>query len=186
MPDLRQAVDPEEWPAQIAFVRRLARSLVSDLDGAEDVAQETWLAWLSSPPRHAATLRAWLARVVRNVVRMRNRGDGRRHARERSSVRTASPLSTADAVAQVDLHRRVVERVLALDEPIAWSSCCASSSSGRSTEVAQALAIPVETVKTRQKRACNGCARNCWGMSARSAASAMVDVTTSRNGSTRC
>jgi RNA polymerase sigma-70 factor (ECF subfamily) len=153
LPDLRQAIDPEEWPARIAFVRRLARSLVSDLDGAEDVAQETWLAWLRAPPRQATTLRGWLGRVVRNVVRMRNRGDGRRLARERASARTTSPPSTADAVAQVELHRRVVERVLALDEPHREVIVLRFFEQRSLDEVAQALAVPVETVKTRQKRA---------------------------------
>ena len=58
-----------------AFLRGLARSLVFDVDAADDVEQETWRAALEHPPRDLRSPRGWLATIARNVVRARLRSD---------------------------------------------------------------------------------------------------------------
>jgi DNA-directed RNA polymerase specialized sigma24 family protein len=58
------------------WVRSLARRLVLDENDADDVEQETWRMAVERPPRHAGSLRAWLAVVVRNAAR----GSGRRRS----------------------------------------------------------------------------------------------------------
>ena len=58
------------------WVRRLALALVKNPDDADELAQETWEAALSRPPREAGPLRPWLAGVVRNLARMRARSSG--------------------------------------------------------------------------------------------------------------
>lgn len=58
------------------FVVRLARSLVRGAEEAEDYVQETYLAAAASPPRHAENPRGWLARVLRNAIRMGRRRPG--------------------------------------------------------------------------------------------------------------
>ena len=45
------------------WVRRLALALVRDPDDADELAQETWEAALSRPPRESGPLRPWLAGV---------------------------------------------------------------------------------------------------------------------------
>ena len=99
------------------FVQALARSLLRDPHAAEDVAQETMLAALRKPPPRNGNLRAWLGRVARNLALTRRRGERRRAARERSA-KGAEPLpSPEEGVARLELQRKVVDAVLALDEP---------------------------------------------------------------------
>jgi len=66
----------------IAALRRLARGLLYDRHGAEDVVQEAWLAALASGPR-SMPLGAWLACTVRRLAQNRRRAEARRRERER-------------------------------------------------------------------------------------------------------
>ena len=67
-----RVIREEDLLAQMGWVRDLARALVRDPALAEDVAQEAWLTATLRPPRSyegEGGLRAWLATVVRNLVR---------------------------------------------------------------------------------------------------------------------
>jgi DNA-directed RNA polymerase specialized sigma24 family protein len=77
------------------WVRRLARSLVSDPGEAEELVQESWLAAARRPPR-AGPLRGWLAEVVRNAARERARRESRRagHASPSSLQSRTAPYQT--------------------------------------------------------------------------------------------
>src|SRR5262245_7778646 len=99
------------------FVRGLVRALVSDPHHADDVTQDTWLAALENPPRDASALRSWLARVARRLAARFRRDERRRRRREEASARPEALPSTAEAVERETLRRRVVDAVLALDEP---------------------------------------------------------------------
>ncbi|MHC4729950.1 MAG: RNA polymerase sigma factor, partial [Planctomycetota bacterium] len=107
----------EELVAHRGFVRALARRLVLDPDRADDVAQETLLAALAAPPRDRGALRGWLARVARNVAYRMLRDDERRRRREARRARPDRERPTGDVVADLQLHREVVDALLALDEP---------------------------------------------------------------------
>src|SRR5258705_5106873 len=101
--------------AEMAWVQRLARSLVRDPNIADEVAQDAWLHALERPPRHAfgrPGLRAWLSRVTRTLARQSMRSDARRTLREQSAARSESDVSARDSVARASLHPR---RVLALN-----------------------------------------------------------------------
>ncbi len=114
-------LDAELLLAQTGWVRALARALVRDPSRAEDVAQEALLAAVARPPTEARTellLRAWLARVVRNLARFAARGEARRSERERDAARADRAPAADEIVARADGHRRVVEAVMALDEPL--------------------------------------------------------------------
>ncbi len=155
----------ESLLAHADWARALARRLVSD-DVADDVVQETWLAALRSPPHAAArgTGRAWLATVLRNVVRRRARAAARRTAhehaaalepatRERAAPGARETTAAGEIVARAEAHRRVVDAVLALDEPyratvlLRWFDGLAVG------EIAARTGTPVETVRTRLRRA---------------------------------
>jgi RNA polymerase sigma-70 factor (ECF subfamily) len=155
MTDARPALDPADWTTHVEFVRRLARSLVADRADADDLEQEAWLAWMRSPPDHVGASRGWLARVVANLARMGARSRTRREQRERIVVARGPRHAAAadDSVAQIELHRRVVERVLALAEPYRAVVVLRFFEQRSLAEIAQRLALPLETVKTRQKRA---------------------------------
>ena len=85
---------PELLLAHAGFVRRTAHALLGGDDRVDDVVQDTFMAALTSGPRSSASIRAWLAGVVRNLaltVRRRDSSRGRREAvaasRERSLPR---------------------------------------------------------------------------------------------------
>lgn len=115
-----RAIRAEALLAEMAWVQGLARSLVRDSNLADDVAQDAWLQALERPPRHAhggPGLRAWLASVTRTLARQSMRAEARRAGRERTAARSESRSSTAEIVARGSMHQRLVEAVMALDEP---------------------------------------------------------------------
>jgi DNA-directed RNA polymerase specialized sigma24 family protein len=83
--------------SQLDWVERLAAHLVRDHSSAEDLAQATLTVALTEPPRidlGARGLRAWLAQVMRNVLRQGARSDARSARRPaRCSGRTAQALT---------------------------------------------------------------------------------------------
>ncbi|MBK6942877.1 MAG: sigma-70 family RNA polymerase sigma factor [Planctomycetes bacterium] len=135
-----------------AFLRGLARSLVFDVDAADDVEQETWRAALEHPPRDLRSPRGWLATIARNVVRARLRSDQRRDRREQAAARPEAVPSAADIAARESIRSDVVDAVLGL-EPIYRDVVLLRFYDDRPPrEIARILDLPVETVRTREKR----------------------------------
>ncbi|MEX1024242.1 MAG: RNA polymerase sigma factor [Planctomycetota bacterium] len=99
------------------FVRAVVRGLLSDEGRVQDVVQETWLTALQRPPRAGSSLRAWLARVAKNLARDSHRSTGRRTARERMVARGESVESVDTTFERLAGQREVVDVVLALKEP---------------------------------------------------------------------
>ncbi len=114
-----RAVPEPELLANLAWVQALARGLVADAATAEDVAQDTWLAALERPPRRTsgAGLRAWLRQVVRTMARQSARSAASRGKRERSVARPEAEPSAFDVVGRAATQQRIVDAVMALDEP---------------------------------------------------------------------
>ncbi|MCI0339867.1 MAG: sigma-70 family RNA polymerase sigma factor [Planctomycetales bacterium] len=143
---------PESLLAHGDFVRGLARSLLWDPELADDVVQQAFLAALSRPPLDAARPRAWLAAVVRNLAAKALRGASRRAAREAAAARSEGVPSTAEVVERESVRRRVVEAVLALEEPYRGAILLRFYEDLPPREIAARLGEPVETVKTHVKR----------------------------------
>ncbi len=144
----------ERLLSESVWLASLARALLGrDEDAVDDVVQEARLAALQSAPADPEHARAWLARVTRNfALRVRLRRS-RRERRERvAAVHEAQP-STLDLVARVNAQRRVAAAVVALEEPyrsvvlLRWFDALPVK------DVAERLGVPVETVRTRLKRA---------------------------------
>ena len=101
------------------FLARITRRLVRAGEDADDAMQDTWLRVLERPPRNAANLPAWLARVTRNRL-----GEGRRR-RQRVDVQPLElvpDLAANQASAEAELERATLARtvanaVLELEEP---------------------------------------------------------------------
>lgn len=167
------ALEIEALLAQAPYVRSLARALVFDAHLARDVEQETLLAALSHGPRERGALRAWLAVAVRNFATKVWRSDARREQRERRSARAESAVpSPAEVLEREDLRRALVERVLELDAPLRDVLVLRFFDELPPREIARRLGLPLETVRTREKRAlallrqrldrrCGG--REAWG-----------------------
>jgi RNA polymerase sigma factor (sigma-70 family) len=146
-------IDPEELLAHAGWVRKLARRLVGDSQSADDVLQQTLLTAMEHEPRPGVPLRPWLARIARNFSLRTIRSEERRARHESLALsRTTSP-SPGDSVARAEMFDEVVQAVLAL-EPIYRDVVIARFFDGLAiAEVAARLGVPVETVRTRLRRA---------------------------------
>ncbi len=134
------------------WMRGLARRLVGE-DGADDVEQQAWLAALRSPPLHAGSVRGWLATVVRNAARQRDRSASRRRYREAHVDVAAHAPATDSVVAKADAHQRVSRAVMDLEEPYRTTVLLRFFEDLPPRDVATRMGVPVETVRTRTRRA---------------------------------
>lgn len=137
---------------QDGFVRALARSLLADRASADDVAQEAWLTALERGGE-ADSLPRWLAGVVKNLSVKRRRGEERRARRERASARPEATPSAAEILEREAARARVVEAVLALEEPYREAVLLRYFENLPPRAIARRRSLPVETVRTRLKRA---------------------------------
>lgn len=148
--------DPaRDLQADTAWVRRLARSLAADLHGAEDLAQEAWVAALArpgGPPEPEGERRAWLAGVLRNIASKSRRGAARRAGREQRAARPEAADPAADLVARAALHRDLVDAVMALDEPFRSAVLLRYLEDLPPRAIARRLGLPARTVASRLAR----------------------------------
>jgi RNA polymerase sigma factor (sigma-70 family) len=151
MTDAMRPLSVETLLAERAWVEGLARSLVADDATAADVVQQTWLAAVESPPRSSP--RGWLARVVRNAAFQSHRAAARRVRHESAAPSHEPEPSPADTVARAEAHRRVVDAVMALEEPYRTAVLLRFFEGLESADVARRTGVPVETARTRIKRA---------------------------------
>ncbi len=152
------AVRVEDLLAHREWVRTLARALASDLASADDIEQETWLEALHAPPPDARNLRAWLAVVVRHRAYKRTRAATRREHHETAqhataSVRKGSGAAPVDVVAAAEAQQRVVAAVLRLAEPYRSTLLLRFYEDLGPGVIAARTGTPVETVRTRVRRA---------------------------------
>jgi RNA polymerase sigma-70 factor (ECF subfamily) len=99
-----------------AFMNRLARALARGHD-ADDLVQDAYVSALCHPPDPDRPARPWLAQVVRNVMRMRVRGEARRREREAAWDEGRAVPTPEELLERAHAHRALAEQVLLLDEP---------------------------------------------------------------------
>ena len=155
-PGNADAVSIDDLLEHMGFIRTLARDLVGDVGEAEDVAQETLLAALERPPAVRRDVHGLIRGIVRNVYRMRVRGDVRRERREQvvRDVSGSDPKSvTDDAILRAERRTELVQAVMRLAEPYRSAIVLRYMEELAPSEIAVALDAPVATVKTRLVRA---------------------------------
>lgn len=150
--DHSQPLDSQNLFAQAAWVHRLAHSLVADPNAADDLAQDTWLTVLQSPPRDGASPRGWLATVLENLRRQERRGEARRRTREQTAARTEAQPDTLDVLARAAMHRELVEAVMSLREPFRTTILLRFFDEKPPRDIARELGVPVHTVNSRLQR----------------------------------
>lgn len=147
-----------EITQHMGFVRRLARSLVGDVDLADDLTQSALVAALERQPEPGRGMRAWLAGVVKNLARV--------HFRREQRGGTREPMSVADDVAEWEIKREpieatvargelvelVVKSVMSLDEPYRTVVLARYLDEKSPPEIARMLDRPLETVQTQLRR----------------------------------
>ena len=147
----RDPKDLAELAAQSAWARRLAIALARDVQAGEDLAQEAMLASLRHQP--SGNARSWLARVLRNLARLRRRSEGRRDAREREAARPDSPDDPALVLQRIELQEALLGAVRALPEPYRNTILLRWFEELEPEEIARRTDTPVRTVHTRLHRA---------------------------------
>lgn len=147
-------IDPQTLLEHGAFVRALVRSLIADEHRADDVEQQTWLAALRRPPRRVDRARAFLAIVAKNFARRAHRDERRRDERTRECAEFDDVAPSPDEVLELEARRkRVIDAVLKLEPPYRSVVLMRYVSDLSPAEIATRLGVPLETVKTRLKRA---------------------------------
>lgn len=141
----------EELLQHAGWLRGLARRLVGEAH-ADDVLQETWKTALERPPRSRAALPAWLAQVARNAARQIRRSETARHRREAKSARADIDMSAAAVVERADLHRLMVDEVMALDEPYRQVLLLRWFEEREPVEIAALVGMSAGTVRSQLKR----------------------------------
>jgi RNA polymerase sigma factor (sigma-70 family) len=146
-----ERVDPELLLTQTRWLRALAHGLAQP-GSADDLVQETWLAALQSGggERNPA---AWLAGVARNLARRARRSEESRPRRERAAARPEALPATDELVAEGELQRRLIEAVMALEEPQRSTVLLRYFRGLSGEEIARAQGVPSATVRTRLARA---------------------------------
>jgi len=146
------AFDAESLLAHRTWLAHVARALVAKSDEVDDVIQQTYAQALTHPPHHATNLRAWLGTIARNVVRSDARSRTAREARE-LAIAPAPPVENPhDAVERAELQRRVVNAVLALDEPYRSALILRFFEEQDVATIAQRMSTGENTVRTRLRR----------------------------------
>ena len=157
--------DPEseglgELIAHSGFVQSLAAHLLARTDGAEDVAQETWMAAMQS--RRAGelsgrSLKAWLAQVVRRKafrLRTRERSRGLREERYGQELAERGGEGSPESHSlRAETIQRVTAAVLALKEPYQQTVLLRFYENLADQDIAKRMGVPVATVRSRLQRA---------------------------------
>lgn len=134
-----------------AFVRGVARAVLRDADLADDVVQQTWLAARGSGACDPSP--GLLATIARRLAINLRRSRERRVEREQRAAVDSVVPSPQQILECEEERRRVVEAVLALDEPYRAVVLLRHFDELPPRAIAARLRLPVETVKTRLKRA---------------------------------
>lgn len=143
----------EEMLAHAPWLRQLAGTLVAGGAAADDLVQETWLRALERPPRDAGAVRAWLARVARNLSHNVRRGQARRSVHESAVVSAEAELDPARIAEELEAQRVLAEAVLRLEEPLRSTVVLRWFRGLDSRAIARVQGVPEGTVRWRQKRA---------------------------------
>lgn len=150
-------VDPalERLLQQDPFVRGLARQLVRDSHAADDAVQATWLAALQNGPEgpDERDVRGFLATVLRRLVGKHRRTERREVVRRQRRAQDAVVPSPEEILAREAQRAEVVRLVLALEPAQRDVVLLRFFENLPPRAIAVRLAIPVETVRTRLKRA---------------------------------
>ncbi|MCK6446413.1 MAG: sigma-70 family RNA polymerase sigma factor [Planctomycetes bacterium] len=143
----------DEVLAEEGFIRSLAKKLARDDELANDVFQETLLAAIRRPRKPNAPLRSWIARVVHNRVVQTHRHRVRREKHESLFEDDRSELSPAEVAERDGVRAHVVRAVEEMDEPYRSAIVLRFYEDLEPREMAARLGVPVETARTRVKRA---------------------------------
>ena len=151
---MTRSIDSQALTEALAAESQLhafARALAKDEHSARDLMQHAWLRSLEQGVRD--NLGGFLRRVMRNRAIDDHRTGERRTRRERATARAATVPSTDEMVAREQLRRRLADAVTGLEEPYRTTIWLRFFEDRTPRDVAKHMDVPVETVRTRTRRA---------------------------------
>lgn len=153
MTDIPSRLDLDRLIEERPRLKALARRLLADEHGAEDVVQDAWIKALERPPRQASSVGAWMHEVVRTLALKRSQGE--RRSREREERVARRELATGEDAVQDRLRtqREVLDAVLDLDEPLRSTVHARYFDELPPRVIARRQDISIDTVNDRLKRA---------------------------------
>ena len=134
------------------WIRALAASLARDPERAEDLAQSTIAVALEKRPASGVPPRRWLAAIMRNLLRQDLRATRRRATREEDAARPESVPPESTLVERLEIHRKLVDAVRALDEPYRSAILLRYFEALQPAEIAERTNAPVRTVHSHLNR----------------------------------
>ncbi|MEM7164210.1 MAG: sigma-70 family RNA polymerase sigma factor [Planctomycetota bacterium] len=137
----------------VVWVQQLAAQLVADGADSDDLAQEALLAWWAAPENSVKRLRAWLGTVLRNRARTEFRRASRQRRREQVHARPEAVPSTVEVMGRAEMHRELVDAVLALSEKSRVVLLYRYFEDLRVPTIALKLGVSDEAVRSRLRRA---------------------------------
>ena len=150
-PPVNPSREPDPLPREASSLRRLARRLLFDPAGADDLVQEAWLASLRRGERTQTP--GWLHGAVRLLARQKRREEERRRRREERVARERGLAPPADELsARLETTRRVVEAVEHLADPYRALIVMRFFDDLPPREIARRRDVPVRTVQTQIQR----------------------------------
>lgn len=153
MSDTRSRVPVETLLAHRDWVRALALRIARDAWDADDLEQATWAAAVARPPADGSSPRGWLATVMRRLAHNFRRDAARRRGRELAAPLREPAPSTDELAARADAEQIVIRAVLALEEPYRSVVLLRFFEGLSARAVAARLGVPLDTVRTRLRRA---------------------------------
>ena len=135
-----------------AWLVRLSAELLDDPQGAEDLAQDTLVSGMRYGPEKPRDLRAWLAKVARNLAARRDRRERGRSSVEERAARREAQEGPDEVVERFDLHRSVANAVVTLPEPYRTTLLLRYWEELSLNTIASRMDAPRETVRTRLRR----------------------------------
>lgn len=145
-------VKPEELLSHRNFLCNLALSLVLDEHLAEDIAQETLLAAIQTPPKFRTYLRSWLASITRNLSHKMLIKESRRKKREQEAAKQEKALSMEEDFERDSIRHSLVKATLGLSEPYRSAILYRFYEGLMPQKIANNLGMPVSTVKSHIQR----------------------------------
>ncbi len=139
--------------ADLEGLRRLAGVLVRGEADADDLAMDAVVVALEKPPRAGYTPRAWLQGIARRLAANRRRADAVRRRREASAARPEAAPDDVAVAAHLARRRLVLDALTTLPADAAHVLCLRYFDDLAPREIAARLGVPVETVRTRTRRA---------------------------------
>ncbi len=146
-------LDHRELTEHDGFVRALARRLVDDEGDADDLAQNVWLAVARRPVHHVVSVKAWLATIVRRLASNTATSRARRERHERRAPSPSRCDGTGEILEREHARRALVDTVLALGSDSRAVVLLRYFEGLPPRHIAARLGVPVETVRTRLRRA---------------------------------